>query len=129
MLSKNFVLAGRASFIVENAKGENVTVKVSKSRPNSKYPTPVYFVSLRHNNDAWAYAGLLTPRFGIKIGFKTRATERARKIAEWALKIIDTGAAVPQGYRLAHTGRCGKCGKLLRDAESIALGLGPVCRG
>ena len=32
MLSKSFVTAGRASFVVANPAGESVTVKVSKSR-------------------------------------------------------------------------------------------------
>lgn len=27
------------------------------------------------------------------------------------------------------TARCGRCGRVLRDPLSIAIGLGPVCRG
>lgn len=129
MVSKSFLFAGRASYVIENSKGENVTVKVSKSRPNLKYPNSVYFVSVRHNNDAWEFAGVLTPDFHVRRSFKSRVSDRTLKIAEWSLGLIGNERPVPQGYRLEHTGRCGKCAKLLRDAESIRLGLGPVCRG
>lgn len=141
MLSKMFLLAGRASFIVANPQGESVTVKVTKARPKvnprteQPYP-PSYYVSLRHNNDAWTYLGVLTHdsatvAFNLKMTSKSAVTltDRLAKIAAWGIAHIWSGAPVPTGYRLAHTGRCGRCGKMLRDEESIALGLGPVCRG
>lgn len=139
MLSKSFVLAGRASFVVENPKGESVTVKVSKSRPktnpytNKPYPE-TFFVSLRHNNHPWQYIGRLNgeqivPTANVTQIWLQPEQARAIRVAQWGLTRIFTQTDVPQGYRLAHTGRCGKCGKLLRDAESVALGLGPVCRG
>ena len=50
-----------------------------------------------------------------------------RSIANWALECIWKGLQVPSGYRLEHTGRCGRCAKMLRDAESIQRGFGPEC--
>lgn len=141
MLSKNFLLAGRASFIVANPQGETVTVRVSKARtkvnPRTGQPYPVsYYVSLRHNNDAWTYLGVMTHDLAtVSFELKTTSrstvtlTDRLAKIAAWGIAHIWSGAPVPTGYRLAHTGRCGRCGKMLRDEESIRLGLGPVCRG
>lgn len=142
MITTAFVLAGRASFVVENPKGESVTVKVSKSKsgklnPYTGQPYPeTFFVSVRHNNAAWAFVGKLDASKTHILATKNATAywastegQHAIKIAQWALYKIHAGADVPTGYRLAHTGRCGKCGKLLRDAESIALGLGPVCRG
>ena len=139
MITKEFVLAGRASFIVENPKGESVTVKVSKSRPKTNpytgqpYPE-TFFVSLRHNNHPWQFVGRLqgeqiVPTKNAAPLWSQPDHQRAIRVAQWGLTRIFTQTDVPQGYRLAHTGRCGKCGKLLRDAESIVLGLGPVCRG
>lgn len=139
MVTKNFVLAGRASFIVENPKGESVTVKVSKSRPKTNpytgrpYPE-TFFVSLRHNNHPWQYIGRLNgeeivPTKNVAPLWSQPEHQHVIRVAQWGLSRIFTQTDVPAGYRLAHTGRCGKCGKLLRDAESIALGLGPVCRG
>lgn len=143
MVSLAFAFAGRASFVVENPKGESVTVKLSKSKvgkvnPYTGQPYPeTFFVSLRHNNHPWVFVGKLdASKTHILAIMGTAAAywassegQHVIKIAQWALDKVNAGADVPTGYRLAHTGRCGKCGKLLRDAESIALGLGPICRG
>ena len=140
MMTTAFVLAGRASFVVENPTGESVTVKVSKSKsgklnPYTGQPYPeTFFISLRHNNHAWQYVGRLkdqtiVPTANVAPLWNQPDVAKAVTVAQWALSRIFTQTPVPTGYRLAHTGRCGKCGKLLRDAESIALGLGPVCRG
>lgn len=132
MLTSAFVLAGRASFIVENPQGESVTVKVSKSAPKVNPRTgrpwnPTFFVSLRHNNAPWVYVGRLDGQTLIPTPLARTSETRPLRIAQWALDRIFTQTAVPAGYRLAHTGRCAKCGKLLRDAVSIARGFGPVC--
>jgi hypothetical protein len=141
MVTPTFAFAGRASFVVENPKGESVTVKLSKSAPKvNPYTGQIYpetfFVSVRHNNDPWAFVGKLDPtrthieRTQRAAGYwASTAGQHAIRIAQWALTLIHAAKDVPAGYRLEHTGRCGKCGKLLRDAESIAQGLGPVCRG
>lgn len=142
MITKAFAFAGRAAFVVENPKGESVTVKLSKSKPGKVNPytgqpyPETFFVSLRHNNAAWAFVGKLDTSKTHILATKNATAywastegQHAIKIAQWALDKVNAGADVPTGYRLAHTGRCGKCGKLLRDAESIALGLGPICRG
>jgi hypothetical protein len=140
MVSKAFVLAGRASFVVENPQGESVTVKLNKAKPKTNPYTgqpyaETYFVSVRHNNHPWQFIGRLqgeqiVPTANVApVWAQPGPWWRAIRVAQWGLNRIFTQTAVPQGYRLAHTGRCGKCGKLLRDAESIAIGLGPVCRG
>lgn len=144
MVSKAFAFAGRASFVVENPKGESVTIKLSRAKarnvvnPRTGQPYPdTYWVSLRHNNQPWQWVGKLDAqrRHILNTGGPTNGYwsspegKRALTIADWALGLVEAEQEAPQGYRLAHTGHCGKCGKLLRDAESIALGLGPVCRG
>jgi hypothetical protein len=136
MLNKTFLLAGRASFVVENPAGESVTVKVSKSkgfvtRSGRTFP-PSYYVSVRHQNAAWQYLGFVKPydpTFKISPTAKSALsmTDRVTKIAQWAIKLVATGTAVPTGYRLAHTGKCGRCGKMLRDETSLARGIGPDC--
>lgn len=140
MLSKSFVTAGRASFVVANPAGESVTVKVSKSRGGKVYydrngtpRPPKMWVSLRHNNEPWQWVGALNEDAGtIDNGsYRHRSMPapdaRVLSIANWALDCIWKGLQVPSGYRLEHTGRCGRCGKMLRDAESIKRGFGPEC--
>lgn len=134
-LTKSFVTAGRASFVVANPSGETVTVKVSKSRGGAvdrqgNPRPPKFWTSVRHNNNPWHWIGSLDVNAGT-IVVNPRATPpvdpRVLKIANWALDCIWKGLAVPSGYRLEHTGRCGRCGKMLRDAESIKSGFGPEC--
>lgn len=142
MITTAFAFAGRASYVIENPKGESVTVKLSRSKMGKVNPytgqpyAETFFVSLRHNNAPWMFVGKLDAQrrrilatSKVEAYWQSPAGARAIAIAQWSLDLIHARATVPAGYRLAHTGRCGKCGKLLRDAESIALGLGPVCRG
>jgi hypothetical protein len=44
----------------------------------------------------------------------------------WAWRYIVEGE-LPPGCEVWHEGYCGRCGHLLTDPASIALGLGPVC--
>ena len=37
------------------------------------------------------------------------------------------GSALPPGLAVWHSGRCGRCGRLLTVPESIASGIGPTC--
>jgi len=136
MVTAAFAFAGRASFVIENPRGESLTVRLVRARPKTNPYTgkpyaETFFVSLRHNNAPWVYAGRLdaSRRLLVRSTNPLPGDEpRTVRIVEWALKLIHAGTDVPQGYRLSHTGHCGKCGKLLRDAASIACGLGPVCR-
>lgn len=135
MLSPEFLFAGRASFVFESPQGEHVTVSVRQRKDD-----PRFSISLRHMNAPWKYAGSSTVEDMTASGRITKTHKsqlstavpedvRLMTIASYAMKLIANSLPIPTGYRLAHTGRCGKCGKLLRDAESTALGLGPVCRG
>jgi hypothetical protein len=48
----------------------------------------------------------------------------------WVLRNIDNNrlGVVEAGVKIMHIGKCIKCGKTLTDAESIEIGLGPICR-
>ena len=139
MIDTTFLLAGKATFVVENNKGISVTVQVKKPRvvkvnPYTNRPYPVsYFVSTRYQNEPWQYQGLLdTTAATIKPTAHTQYSLSehlglSKRIAEWAVKQITTGRPVPAGYRLEHTNRCGKCAKMLRDDVSIQRGIGPDC--
>lgn len=50
------------------------------------------------------------------------------KAAALTLASIRDGRAV-DGYTIASADKCGVCGTKLEDPKSIALGIGPVCRG
>lgn len=48
----------------------------------------------------------------------------------WVLRNIEKNRidVVQNGVEIMHAGKCIKCGKTLTDAESIEIGLGPICR-
>jgi len=132
MVTKSFVLAGRASFILANPSGESVTVKISQSREKrdaqGNVKPAMHWVTLRHNNDPWDWVGSLIISQGtIKPKYGSSVNPRILSIANWALDCVWKGLTMPSGYRLEHTGRCGRCGKMLRDAKSIKSGFGPEC--
>ena len=140
MIGTTFLLAGRATFVVENNKGISVTVQVKKTtekiNPYSGRPFAVgYFVSTRFQNEAWQYQGILDTAMTPARIRPTRNTQYSlsehlglsKRIAEWAISRVATGSVLPAGYRLEHTNRCGKCAKMLRDDVSIQRGIGPEC--
>jgi hypothetical protein len=49
----------------------------------------------------------------------------------WLLRNIEKSniEVVDRGVEIMHIGKCIKCGKPLTDANSIEIGLGPICRG
>lgn len=134
-LTKSFVTAGRASFVVANPSGETVTVRITRAKPKlDMHGQPLdekFWVNVRHNNDSWQWVGSLNPTTGQIVEGRSqtyRNTDpRTLKIANWALECIWKNRTVPTSYRLEHTGRCGRCGKMLRDADSIKSGFGPEC--
>ena len=132
MLNRSFLFAGRATFVVANtATSESVTLKVSKAKRQTPGYPPSFFLRLRHQNDAWVYVGAVRSNGTIVTTPKSALASDSRpvKIAAWGLRTILSESPVPTGYRIEQTGKCGRCGPMLRDPESIALGLGPVCRG
>lgn len=124
--SRDFLLAGKAQFVVENTeKGTTLTVQVRKSKSTEKF-----FVTARWQNDEWKYVGELNPATGeLRRTFKSefQPTDTVFVGTAWALKKVFHAEPVTAKVRLEHVGRCGRCGKMLRDAESIERGIGPEC--
>lgn len=130
-LTTQFLFAGKASFVVENTTGITVTVKLTACRyKGTKTPTGRFFVNVRLQNGEWTYLGIVNPAIGrIKLTPKSRAgrADLVFRVAQWAIAGIMQGYNFPTNYRIEHTGRCGRCGKMLRDDVSIARGIGPDC--
>lgn len=135
-LNRDFLLGGRAGFVVKNPAGEKYEyrVRLSKPKPNSKYG-PTYFVSLvdaKHPRSKYGavYMGILN-KDTMKVA-KTYASAfdestREWKVVEWAIALMEANVAPPDGYTLTHVGKCGRCGRKLTDAVSKARGIGPEC--
>lgn len=129
MISKDFLLAGRAIFTAVNASGERYTFRVSRK---AGVHASIYFGAVLQGADRandYRYVGIVdTTRMRLSATKKGLAPEsRAFRALDWILMVVDGKRDLPEGYALMHAGRCGRCGRLLTVPESIVTGLGPEC--
>jgi len=132
MVSKSFVLAGRAVFTVSNSSGDRYTYQVVH-KPGSDRFGPVWFVSLLtgpNNTEDYTYLGILDPEMCVvRLTAKSRFVAGSVSVAvvQWALRHVWTNRSLPDGYAIHHEGKCGRCGRALTVPSSIESGLGPEC--
>ena len=135
---KDFVLAGKAIFTVENEKtGNRFTYKVKQAENKDDGPSKVWFVSVLNgpdNGSNYAYIGTIfgnnfyVPTLDFRLTKKSTVTKDAQsfKVFSWMLK---HNLILPPFVKVHHEGRCGRCGRRLTVPESIKNGLGPECAG
>ena len=118
---------GGAAFTVRSkVTGKDFTFKINRSEFNGKFYTHVK-VEKEYLNfvylGSYFNGGMFKKRQLVK-------TPAALAIA-WVLKMIENQKfdILKEGVELMHLGNCLKCGRTLTDADSIQMGLGPVCRG
>ncbi len=132
MQTKNFIIAGKAIFTVDNGKGDHYTFRINKKEASGSYPE-AFFVALLSgpdNTSDYSYLGMLVPQTGeVRLTAKSRYKEDTVpvKVIRWALKKVWTDQEFPQGYAIYHEGRCGRCGRLLTVPSSVESGFGPEC--
>lgn len=132
-----FTLSIPADFAAEHKTPKQYVYRISKVEANPKYPE-AYFVSMlvgANNETDFQYIGQLDSSTG-----EVRTTHKSKVPADsMAMKLLNRALAnvwreTPEkiqaaGFELLHSGKCGKCGRVLTDRDSIAAGLGPTCRG
>ena len=133
MLSKEFVLAGKAVFTISNGS-QHYTYKVRHMPGNDRWPESwyIYLLTGPDNTSDYTYVGVLKARTGaVLLTQKSRYTEDSLpvKVVRWAIGLMWSGKPLPEGYSMQHEGRCGRCGRVLTHPESLESGLGPECQG
>lgn len=144
MLTKQFLLAGQATFTLEipadyqesHSTPSHYTWKVTYKEGTNGYKD-TYFASLLtgpDNESDYTYLGIVSPLGDLR-------TTRASKLPEDSqpVKLLkrviwcvcnDQGDRIQSAeFKLHHEGRCGACGRKLTTPESCESGLGPVCSG
>jgi hypothetical protein len=119
MISREFLLAGRAIFTVDNGRGEHYTYRVTVGSVRA------FAGVLIGPDNSSDYLDLA--RFDPATGELTGQYGDDKRVAvlRWSLHRIYRQDGLPQGYSIRHSGRCGKCGRLLTTPESIESGIGP----
>ncbi len=134
MISVSFLTAGRAIFTVSNGKGQHYTYRVTKSRTPGR--APAYFVGVltgSNNEGDYTYLGLLAcdeRAYFLRRTAKSPASlidGKPGAVFAWAMKVVSGLRDLPEGYRIDHAGKCGRCARTLTDPESIERGIGPEC--
>jgi hypothetical protein len=131
MVSKDFILAGDAVFAIRGPDKERV-YRVRLKPARGEYGV-AYFVYTKVDGGRFVYLGILNVHSA-----QVRTTENSKTWTETKrLKLLnriliriwanDHQAYEAHGYDVRHLGRCGRCGRELRDAPSLATGLGPEC--
>lgn len=146
-VSPVYVLAGEATFTVDNGEGQHFTYHVYRSKPTTQYPNPAFFAKiLTGPNNApgdgdYTYLGMVTPNPNrpLEADPKVKLTGRSRYgetdlpvvVLRWALRVVWQQArgtyALPDPFSIRHMGRCGRCKHPLTTPESLDTGLGPDC--
>lgn len=137
MISKDYVLAGRAKFTIEfpeeyakkHGLGGHITYRVNASKDGN-----VFFLAVRNGeHGTFNYLGLLDPDTGIiKTTRKSTLDGEAIafKLVQHTLRRIFTGESHKiraAGFEVHHSGICGRCGHVLTTPESLESGIGPEC--
>jgi hypothetical protein len=133
MISREFLLAGNATFTVSNPQGKYYTFKVTQAKHSTgNGPAPFFIKVLTgpDNSNSFTYLGMVLES-GVKLTRASKYTKDSMiyRVADWVVRGILNEGYVPAGYSIDHAGSCGRCGRKLTTPSSIALGLGPVCAG
>lgn len=125
---KQFALAGNATFTVTSKKtGTRFTFRIRK--PSDESP---HFVSLLNgpdNENSYCFLGTIFNGEKYFHGKKSRVGQDApsAQAFQWIWRHI-SDPVLEEKIEVAHAGKCGKCGRLLTDPQSISIGIGPICR-
>lgn len=122
-----FMVAGNSTVTLKSTKtGKHFTYKLKKAKDKA-----ILFVSLLFGDNAsdYIYIGCIFDDKGLKTTKASKCTSDAPgfKAFSWAWNNIKR-LNIPDALEVWHEGRCGRCGRKLTEPESIACGLGPVCR-
>lgn len=134
-ISKEFVLAGDATFTVELPDETHKTYRVQHVEGNDRWPES-YFAKLLtgpDNTKSYTYMGKLEPVAGV-VNTTAKSASFEGSLALRLLNRIlarvwanDHSAYEEHGYRTHHEGMCGRCGRKLTVPASIESGIGPEC--
>jgi hypothetical protein len=111
--------------IVSKLTGKDFTYQINRSNYKGKFFTHIRVEKSYLN---FVYLGSY---YAGKIWRNKQVIETPASLAiAWVLGNVENNkiSHVDNNVELLHTGCCLRCGRTLTDAESIKIGLGPICR-
>lgn len=132
--ASQFLLGGKAKFSLKGAR-HHFSYKIVAPK-DGKCAGKLFVYGIRGSENREDYMGMIVWNRGVptvKQTMKTmfRAEDPQVAAINWTLRHVHKAAAaledMPAGLELWHFGQCGMCCRPLRDPDSIARGIGPVC--
>lgn len=122
-----FIIAGNSTVTFKSKEtGCHFTYKVKKAKDKQ-----LHFVSVLYgdNTSDYQYIGCIFDDTGLKHtkGSKCKPDAKSFIVFRWVWEHIKRLNPPPE-TEIWHEGSCGRCGRKLTEPESIACGLGPICR-
>ena len=128
---KNFLFAGNATITLESAKtGKHFTFKVKQAKKDDvESPFFVSVLSGADNHESFSYVGVIgSDRKTFKLTQKSKVSADAisYKAFNFFFSQLIEGKLNPD-LNIFHSGKCGRCGRVLTTPTSIENGIGPEC--
>lgn len=124
----SFILAGNATFTVENRQtGNRFTFKVRQPAPDK--PHFVSVLTGPDNEADYSFLGTIFEGLRFRHGRRSRIapTAPSSRAFDWLMRKLGARAPLPDQLNICHCGKCGRCGKKLTVPESVESGFGPEC--
>lgn len=131
---ERFMLGGKATMtLVSERTGVRYTYRITKGKPNERFPVPATFVNLLagpDNENDYVYMGMLTGH-SLRLTAKSAMTDDSAPVKAFRYLLAslakDDPREMPAQLQVFHEGRCCRCNRLLTVPSSIASGIGPEC--
>jgi len=130
LFRKPYMLAGDATITVVSARtGTRFTYRIAAKKNVKEGDDSVHFVSLLNgpeNTRDYMFLGTIFAEERFRHGKKSPISPEApsAQAFNWLWQNLDSDRV-----EVWHSGKCGRCGRLLTDPASIERGLGPKCAG
>jgi len=128
-----YILAGKSTFtIVSVDTKKRFTYKVTKLKKPKPGKKPFHFVGVMTGPDnqlSYTYLGVIDDVGKFHLTQKSRLTSSSTQFRafDFLYRWLLQEPVLTDKIEFWHSGRCGRCGRILTVPESIANGIGPEC--
>lgn len=134
MVSKHFLTAGKATVTLENTSTKkHQTYRITRGKKTQQFPDPALFVSVMtgaDNESTYSYMGVLAEDLSeLRLTKRSRFMQDSLAVLGFRYLLRRVASQIPDSemIKVHHSGRCGRCSRLLTHPDSIESGIGPEC--
>jgi hypothetical protein len=131
-IDKEFLLEDGHEFSVSNPAGVHFTYKIRCKEIEGRTNHFVSYIEINERKAKYRYLGALEESGKVRLTHASPCNDEKAALAfsvlQWAVKVVFTNSAVPEGYLILPIEICRVCNRRLKDPTSLLLGIGPECR-